>query len=87
MRYPGKTVIGGFNASYNKRCLFIYKAHTKCNGYIIRKAKWVSFETEHPHMYNYLKRKTLFNYLDKIRKPLLEQKDHDIEHFDLRADF
>lgn len=40
MRYPGKTVIGAFEACFDKRCLFIYKTFTSCNGYMIRKRNW-----------------------------------------------
>ena len=74
-------------ACYDKRCNFIYKTHTNCSGYIIRKAKWRALEVEHTELYNYIKRQSLFNYLNKVRKPLLESKDQDIEQYDLRADY
>ena len=87
MRYPGKTVIGGFEACFDKRCLFIYKTFTACSGYVIRKKNWRALENEHPELYCSIKRQALFNYIHKIRRPLLDQKQADIEHYDLRADY
>jgi len=87
MRYPGKTVIGGFEACFDKRCLFIYKTFTACSGYVIRKKNWRNLENDHPELYCSIKRQALFNYIHKIRRPLLDQKQADIEHYDLRADY
>lgn len=72
MRFPGKTVIGGFEACFDKRCLFIYKTYITCKGYIIRKQNWRKLEQDHPELYASIKRQALFNYIHKIRRPLLE---------------
>jgi len=74
MRYPGKTVIGGFEACFDKRCLFIYKTFTACSGYVIRKKNWRALENDHPELYCSIKRQALFNFIHKIRRPLLDQK-------------
>ena len=34
-------VIGAFGATFGRRSLFIYKTHTLCTGFFIRKKKWL----------------------------------------------
>ena len=40
-----------------------------------------------PDFFAILKRKVLYEYITGIRKPLLNLKHQDIEHYDTRADF
>ena len=87
LRHPEKTLIGAFEACFDRRCLFIYKTFTECKGYSIRKKHWKALEVDHKELYNALKKKSLFYYVQKIRRPLLEQKHLDIEHFGRRADY
>lgn len=44
-------------------------------------------EDEHKECYNIMKRKSLIDYMNKIRRPLLSKKLEDIIHYDLRADY
>lgn len=41
LRLPKRNVIGAFNATFNKKTMFIYKASSEVNSYIIRKRQWV----------------------------------------------
>lgn len=87
MRFPNKTVIGQFEVCFDKRILFIFKSFHDCKGYIIRKQNFRDLENEHFMLYQGLKNKALFNYINKIRRPLLSMKQQDIEHYDMRADY
>lgn len=87
VRFPGKTVIGGYEVCFDKRNLFVYKTSSHCQAFIIRKQKWRELESQHRECYDYIKRKSLLDYMTKIRKPLLAKKEDDIEHYDLRADY
>ena len=44
VRFPGKTVIGGYEVCFDKRNLFVYKTFSHCHAFIIRKQKWREFE-------------------------------------------
>jgi CRP-like cAMP-binding protein len=87
MRQLNKTVIGTFEVCFDKRILFIFKTFTECKGYIIRKQKFRDLEVEHRELYHSLKQNSLFNYIQNIRRPLLQHKQEDIEFYDKRADY
>ena len=87
LRMPNKTVIGSFEVCFDKRMLFIFKTYHECKGYIIRKQKFRNLEREFPDLYHSLKMNALFNYIHKIRRPLLAFKQEDIEFYDRRADY
>ena len=87
VRHPQKTVIGAFEACFNRRSLFIYKTHKDCSGFSVRKRNWHALETQHSILYQHIKRKALFFYIQRIRRPLLEQKNQDIRHYQTRADY
>jgi CRP-like cAMP-binding protein len=87
LRCPARTVIGGFEVCFDKRILFIFKAFTDCKGYIIRKKNFRSLEAKFPHLYHSLKMKQLFDYIHKIRRPVLAYKTIDIDFYDRRADY
>jgi len=42
---------------------------------------------ENPDFFSILKRKVLYEYITKIRKPILQFKEKDIKHYDKRSDF
>ena len=42
---------------------------------------------EFPEFFSIIKRKVLYEYIVKIRKPILQFKAKDIKHFDQRSDF
>ena len=84
---PNKTVIGSFEVCFDKRMLFIFKTYHECRGYLIRKQKFRNLEKEFPDLYHSLKMNALFNYIHKIRRPLLAFKQEDIEFYDRRADY
>uniref|UniRef100_A0A7S3FW38 Cyclic nucleotide-binding domain-containing protein n=1 Tax=Strombidium rassoulzadegani TaxID=1082188 RepID=A0A7S3FW38_9SPIT len=87
LRLGSNTVIGAFNICFNKRQIFIHRTHTYCSGYSIRKSKWKQIMDESPEFFSILKRKVLYEYITKIRKPIMQFKQNDIDHYDTRADF
>ena len=48
-------VFGCYEVFNNKRCYFLIKANTNCNGYFIRKAQFKALELIFPNGYNQLK--------------------------------
>ena len=80
-------MIGQYEACFDRRSLFIYKTHTECTGFSIRKKNLHALKLDHPVLYRHIKRKALFHYIQRIRRPLLEQKQLDIEHYQTRADY
>lgn len=87
LRLGQNTVIGAFNICFNKRQIFIHRTHTECKGYSIRKSNWKAIMDDYPEFFSILKRKVLYEYITKIRKPIMQFKEKDIVHYDKRADF
>jgi hypothetical protein len=63
IRHPSKTVIGAYEACFDRRSLFIYKTHTDCKGFSIRKKNVHVLKMDHPVLYGHIKRKALFHYI------------------------
>jgi len=87
LRLGSYSVIGAFNICFNKRQIFIHRTHTECKGYSIRKQQWKRIMDDFPEFFSILKRKVLYEYITKIRKPIMQYKEKDIIHYDQRADF
>lgn len=87
LRLGKNTVIGAFNICFNKRQIFIHRTFSECHGYSIRKSNWKKIMDEFPDFFSILKRKVLYEYITKIRKPILQFKEKDIKHYDKRSDF
>lgn len=87
MRLGPNTVIGAFNICFNKRQIFIHRTHSECAGFYIRKKHWKKIMDNYPEFFSIMKRKVLYEYITKIRKPIMAHKEKDIIHYDQRADF
>lgn len=87
LRLGQNTVIGAFNICFNKRQIFIHRTHTECKGNSIRKSNWKAIMDDYSEFFSILKRKVLYEYITKIRKPIMQFKEKDIVHYDKRADF
>lgn len=87
MRLGPNTVIGAFNICFNKRQIFIHRTHSECAGFYIRKKYWKKIMDNYPEFFSIMKRKVLYEYITKIRKPIMAHKDKDIIHYEKRADF
>lgn len=87
LRLGQHTVIGAFEICFNKRQIFIYRTHSECEGFMIRKAHWKSLMDNFTEFFSIIKKKVLLEHINKIRRPLMDYKQKDIEHYDQRADF
>jgi len=87
LRLGEKSVIGAFEICFNKRQIFIYRTQTECEGFLIRKARWKDLMDSFPEFFSIIKKKVLREHINKIRRPLMDHKLKDIEHYDQRADF
>ena len=78
IRLKKKNVVGDFYASFNKKAMFITKAHNEATGYSIRKNNWCSIMSDCPDVARPLKHKILTDFYNKIHKPMMLQKKRDI---------
>lgn len=64
IRYSTATVIGGFNCTFNRRAIFCYRTKTLCEGYSVRKNKWMELisEEEYPNIAATLKKNVETDY-------------------------
>ena len=42
-------IIGAYESTFNVRSNFVYRTHTKCHGYFIRKSKWKTIVDSDEH--------------------------------------
>jgi len=78
IRFRGSLIIGGFECSFNRRSQQIYKSTLESTGYMIRKKNWKTIKDEFADFYFEMRNKCLFFYLEKIRRPINQQKIIDI---------
>jgi hypothetical protein len=67
--------------------MFIYQTHTEMVGYMMRKKKWLSVMTGFPDFYKILKQKFFQFYLVEVYRPLINEKNADIEYYEKRKDY
>ena len=83
---PPNTVFGGFELFFGKKSMFIYKCNYEINGFAIRRDNWLALQEEDVFMTFDLKRNIFNDYVEEIRKPLLEHKMKDFAILENRAD-
>jgi len=47
IRYKNSNLIGAYNVTFGKRSQYIYKTKTICNGWFIRRIKWIKIINDH----------------------------------------
>lgn len=88
IRYRNKCEIAAFGVTFNNRSQYIYKAVTYCNGFFIRKEKWLEILNEQDHqVVQMVRRSILVDYMWNFRTKLISQKKKILNHFQLRSDF
>lgn len=89
IRYSESTVIGGYNCTFNKRAIFIYRTKTLCEGYSVRKERWTELidEDEFPNIAKTLKRNVESDYIKNIKDKVLQCKKKHIAKYHKRADY
>lgn len=86
-QFGPSTIIGGFQMCFHKRYLFTIQAQTDVKCYAIRKEKWFKIMLDFPDMYRIVKQKCFNFYFNQIFRPLIKQKQQDIEQFGERNDY
>ena len=87
IRLKKMIVVGAFYASFNKKAMFITKAHIECTGYLIRMKNWLEILNSNPEVSGPLKHKILTDFFNKIRSPMLLQKNRDIAAMKKKTDY
>ena len=89
IRYSNATVIGGYNCTFNKRAIFCYRTKTLCEGYSVRKKKWMDLIDEEvfPNISKTLQENVKNDYLKNIKEKVLACKKKHIAKYHKRKDF
>lgn len=86
IRYQDKTVIGGYNCTFNKKAIFVYKCRTECEGYTIRKKCWLEILETYEVIADYVKDNVQKDYQSVIRTKVLKAKEQYMLKIQRRAD-
>lgn len=78
IRLSCKTIIGVFEVSYNRRCSYIYRAHTDMQCLFITQKDWKILQVEFEEVYAHIRRRGLKFYSTVIAKTLEHHKRKDI---------
>jgi hypothetical protein len=82
LRLRNSVIVGAYNVSFNKRSKYIYRTHTYCEGYTIRKTNWhiIMSDEEHSLLGNMLKKRIKREYqintdwkIASIRKSMIDK--------------
>lgn len=75
IRYQDKTVIGGYNCTFNKKAIFVYKCRSECEGYTIRKKYWLEILETYENIAGYVKHNVEQDYMKNIKAKVLKAKE------------
>ena len=86
IRYQDKTVIGGYNCTFNKKAIFVYKCRSECEGYTIRKKYWLDILEEFENIAVYVKHNVEQDYMMNIKEKVFKAKKQYMQKIQRRAD-
>jgi len=75
LRYNNKVVIGAYNCTFNTRAVFIYRCKSNCEGYFIRKEKWVDLINMDPDILTFIRQSVKEEYNKRIKYKVLKVKE------------
>lgn len=86
-QFGPSTIIGGFQMCFKKRHLFTMVAQTDMKCYAIRKENWFKIMNDFPDLYRIVRQKHFNFFFNHIYRPIIKQKQQDIEQFGERNDY
>jgi hypothetical protein len=87
LRFKKFNVIGSIYATFDRKALFICKAASICTGFMIRKGHWLRILQNYPDISKPLKYKIIKDFQRIIRRPMMLQKNRDIEILNKRSNY
>ena len=87
LRYEDKTMIGAYNCTFNMRIIFCYKAKTLCEGYSIRKGKWIKLLNQNQEIGDLIKKNVEFDYITYIKSKIMGVKEKHMRQLEERSDY
>jgi len=68
--------VGGYNCTFNKRAIFVYRCRSDCEGYTIRKEFWneIIENEEYADITHYVKQNIREDYIENIKTKVLRAK-------------
>ena len=78
LRYSDRGIFGGYNCTFNTRSIFIYRCKTDCEGYFIRKDRWLELIGMDPDIESILKNNIKHDYNSKIKYKVWKVKEKHI---------
>ena len=86
LRYSDKGIFGGYNCTFNTRSIFIYRCKTDCEGYFIRKERWLELISMDPDIEAIMKDNIKGDYNTKIKYKVWKVKEKHIQRVRERRD-
>ena len=82
LRFSNKCLIGGYNCTFNKKTLFVYKSKTDVSGYMLRKQVWLELMNEYGIISEYFRQNIEQTYLNNIKNKILIEKTKYLKSID-----
>ena len=79
--------IGAYGATFNLRTIFKYRTITECQGFFIRKLKWLEVIEDNDIISSQLCRQVKIDYLKNLFQPVMQEKNRDLKRWAKRADY
>jgi myosin-crossreactive antigen len=86
MRKLNSIVIADHGCTFNHQSNFIYKTHSACEGYSIRKEKWNKLLSEETEITQQLKKRISVNYFYHLQIKINAKKASEIRRLNHRSD-
>ena len=87
LKFKEQNLIGGYNITFNKRSLFVYKTTSVCEGFSIRRKNWKSIMANHPKITPIIQERIRDLYENYMYNKLKSMKEKRIALIENRADY
>ena len=89
LRLDKSIIIGAYNLTFNTRSNFVYRTHSHCRGYFIRRSNWKAIldDEEHKILAQLFKKRVKQEYQEKIVEIMKPKKLQWIHKWMQRADY
>lgn len=74
LRIRSGTIIGGYNCSFNRKNMFLYRCYSNIEGYMLRKESWYEMMEEYEEVAGILKENMKKEFFTKIKSKAMTEK-------------
>lgn len=81
------SIIGMFEVSFHRRSNFMYRSHSRVEGFFIRKRKWHALGSDFPDHFEFITRRAFMNQVTGLSRKMNTLRDEEVNRYQKRSDY